>query len=202
MARNKNAAARRAEIAEALYRCIVKKGYANTSVRDIASEANIQFTSIHYYFENKDEILYTVFDYVVVWIGQRFETFIDKHRNKPPIERLKLGMNFIFSEVSGNRELTKAYCEFGYLSLHDEEIRSRMKRSDRAYRRVVEKFLSECLEEMGKKDVDVKDLAAFMVSAVEGACVMWFIDPHGVSLSRLSKVANRLLIDLIEETEG
>lgn len=43
-----------------------QKGYANTTVRDIAAEAGIQSGSIFHHFSNKEEILFGVMNEVVI----------------------------------------------------------------------------------------------------------------------------------------
>jgi AcrR family transcriptional regulator len=48
---------RRGAIANALYRCIREKGFANTSLKDIADQAEMTPSHVAYYFENKASIL-------------------------------------------------------------------------------------------------------------------------------------------------
>jgi len=48
---------RRGLIAKALYRCISRKGYANTSLRDVAEQAGMSASHVGYYFDNKASIL-------------------------------------------------------------------------------------------------------------------------------------------------
>ena len=48
---------RRGTIAAALYRCIHEQGYANTSLKDIASRAGMSPSHVGYYFDNKAAIL-------------------------------------------------------------------------------------------------------------------------------------------------
>lgn len=47
------------EISIALF---AQNGFAETSIRDIAKEADIKSSSIYYYFESKDDILYEILD--------------------------------------------------------------------------------------------------------------------------------------------
>jgi AcrR family transcriptional regulator len=48
---------RRARIVQALHRCIREKGYASTSLTDIAIRAEMSPSHIRYYFDGKDAIL-------------------------------------------------------------------------------------------------------------------------------------------------
>jgi AcrR family transcriptional regulator len=53
---------RRTQIVQALHRCIREKGYAGTSLTDIAVGAGMSPSHIRYYFEGKDAILEYYFD--------------------------------------------------------------------------------------------------------------------------------------------
>jgi AcrR family transcriptional regulator len=48
---------RRGRIATALYRCISRQGYANTSLANVADEAGMSPSHVGYYFDNKAAIL-------------------------------------------------------------------------------------------------------------------------------------------------
>lgn len=48
---------RRHQIIKAAKQCIVQKGLANFSIKDIAKEANLSTGVIYHYFENKDDLL-------------------------------------------------------------------------------------------------------------------------------------------------
>ncbi|UCF38291.1 MAG: TetR/AcrR family transcriptional regulator [Acidobacteriota bacterium] len=49
--------ARKAQILQAAFRCLVSKGYSKLTIRDIAREAGLSLGTIYLYFENKEEIL-------------------------------------------------------------------------------------------------------------------------------------------------
>ncbi len=46
-----------------------KNGFGRTSVRDIASEANVNLAAINYHFKNKDNLYLQVFQYNFDWIS-------------------------------------------------------------------------------------------------------------------------------------
>jgi len=48
---------RRREILDALYRCLLKKPYTETSIKEIGAEAGINYAMLHYYFRSKEDIL-------------------------------------------------------------------------------------------------------------------------------------------------
>ncbi|WP_458122702.1 TetR/AcrR family transcriptional regulator [Paenibacillus sp. Z3-2] len=55
---------KRKRLIAAAYKVFVKKGYVNSSIKDIANEADMTSGLVHYYFKNKEELLLSVQDEV------------------------------------------------------------------------------------------------------------------------------------------
>src|SRR5512133_1186992 len=54
---------RRQQIIEAAYRCFARKGFHQTSMRDIYAEAGLSPGAIYHYFESKDDIIEASFSF-------------------------------------------------------------------------------------------------------------------------------------------
>jgi len=193
MGRKSMAKERRAEIAHGLYQSIARRGYANTSVRDIAKEANIALGMITHYFRSKEEILYAMTEDTYKRYWESFMLFSQKHQKKPPRERLRLSIEFIFLKVAGDKDLIKVFQELWNLSQHDEYLLKSLRKLYRQYRALVAELLLEMLPEEDRQDTTIKDMAAFLVGASEGAALLWFIEPRAISLKKLSSIANQLV---------
>jgi AcrR family transcriptional regulator len=55
--------ARRLQIIDAAYRCFARKGFHQTSMRDIYEEARLSPGAVYHYFRGKDEIIKASFDH-------------------------------------------------------------------------------------------------------------------------------------------
>lgn len=64
-----------------------EKGYAATSIRDIANSLNVSSSLLYYYFKNKEELLFTILES----IGAELLQTIEKEKNKSgkPLEVLR-----------------------------------------------------------------------------------------------------------------
>ena len=184
---------RRAEISQALYRCIVKRGYSKTTVRDIAEEAGMGLGLIHHYFTSKDEILEVLSEEIVGKWQERALGLLEEDKDRDPSERLRAGIDLIFLEIAGDRDLVKVFHELWNLAEHDEALNTALRSLYRQYRKAVASIIEQFLCENEVPGTEAKDLAAFLVSASEGASIQWFIDPRGISLSRLSALACRVV---------
>jgi len=202
MGRKSMARERRAEIAHGLYQSIARRGYANTSVRDIAREADIGLGLITHYFDSKDEILYALADHVFEQYQQSFVRFFESHSDKPPRERLKLGIKFIFVDIAGDRNLIAVFQELINLSRHDKKLRVSLKKLYKRYRDTVAGFLGECAQGSNVSDDDLQRLATFLVSASEGASDQWSLDPRGIRLSEMAEMAGMFVDSFIGQNDA
>ncbi len=184
---------RRTEIADGLFRCIATRGYANTTVRDIAREAGVGLGLITHYFESKDEILYTLADHIFEQYQENFIRFFESHSDKPPKELLKLGIKFMFVDIAGDRNLIAVFQELINLSRHDKDLHISLRKLYKRYRETVAGFLGECARGSNVSDVEIKKLATFLVSASEGVSEQWSLDPRGNKLSEMAAIANRFV---------
>lgn len=58
-----HSAARRQEIIDAAYRCFARKGFHQTTMREIYAEANLSPGAIYHYFDSKDAIIRASFEF-------------------------------------------------------------------------------------------------------------------------------------------
>lgn len=58
-----HSAARRQQIIDAAYRCFARKGFHQTTMREIYAEANLSPGAIYHYFDSKDAIIQASFEF-------------------------------------------------------------------------------------------------------------------------------------------
>jgi AcrR family transcriptional regulator len=75
------------KIAHFAIELFAEKGYAATSIRDIAHSLKVSSSLLYYYFKNKEELLFTILEA----IGEELLHTIDKEKNKAgdPLEVLR-----------------------------------------------------------------------------------------------------------------
>ena len=84
---------RRKRILRALHDCIIEKGYAKTTLADIAKVADMYPSHLLYYFDGKDAILGYYFKNVSEKILQRIDSF----RDKSPEQQIDLLSELFFA---------------------------------------------------------------------------------------------------------
>jgi TetR/AcrR family transcriptional regulator, cholesterol catabolism regulator len=68
----------RQKVLDAAARLFREKGYAGTTMRDVAERCGIRAASLYYHFPSKDEILAEVFDYGVRRVAGAVRTAVDE----------------------------------------------------------------------------------------------------------------------------
>lgn len=83
----KKGADKRARILEGALRAFAKKGFYNTRVSEIASEAGVADGTIYLYFKNKDDLLISLFEDRMEFLISRMEAELEGIGG--PVERLE-----------------------------------------------------------------------------------------------------------------
>lgn len=119
---------RRIQILEALHRCLLKKPFYQTTIKDIAIQAGINHGLLHYYFENKQDILLKYIDFT---FENYYEEFLKRFTSRdgtaaPSPEKIDEQFHWMMHEVAFNREYARIFTEIWALSFHNEAIRQKL----------------------------------------------------------------------------
>ena len=69
---------KRERILEGALRAFAKKGFYNTRISEVASEAGVADGTIYLYFKNKDDVLISLFEDRMEWLIDRLATELDQ----------------------------------------------------------------------------------------------------------------------------
>lgn len=133
------AAGRRAAILRALHDCVIERGFARTTLADIAREAGLSPSHLLYYFPGKDAILDAYFKQVSERILERIEGF-----RAAPLERQIDLLSELFFAGEG---LTRS--EIGFMlecfgaAVHDRQLHRLKADLDRACKQYLAGFFTQ-----------------------------------------------------------
>ncbi len=94
--------ARRQQIIDAAYRCFARKGFHQTTIRDIYEEASLSPGAVYHYFEGKHEIIAASFDFDYERSADLFST---AGESDDPLQSLIDLLSFLFNGLKGAAEL-------------------------------------------------------------------------------------------------
>lgn len=108
-------------ILDAAYKCVAEKGYANISLRDIAKEANVALSQLHYYFGSKKKLFQEIIKRMIGKYTTELEQQIkkDKSDNKEISNILK----YMKEALEKNPELFKILFDLSSLALRSDSFK-------------------------------------------------------------------------------
>ena len=113
---------RRVVILRALWRLMLQKGYASTSLTDVARKARISTSHLAYYFRNKEAML---FELCRALTGGLL-TDVTTHRGESPVEQLHLLASYAFMEPVMPVSDRTIFLELMGLAVHNRRYRPRV----------------------------------------------------------------------------
>ncbi|HEU4430936.1 MAG TPA: TetR/AcrR family transcriptional regulator [Myxococcota bacterium] len=151
---------RRAEIARALYLCMSKRGYANTTLKDIAGAAGMTPSHVGYYFDDQAAIL----EHYALGLCERIvDGFPDL--SEPDAARLiDAVVEFCFGERQLNSEFLGVIQELSGLAVHDARLNRIKTEHAAAWRR----YLEALFQRVGARRLDARDAASIAHALVVG----------------------------------
>ncbi|MBE3597479.1 MAG: TetR family transcriptional regulator [Limnochordaceae bacterium] len=114
-----------ATILDAAYRCLAREGYAAVSMRQIAREAGVALSQLHYYFQSKERLFIEVMrrtteqhlQEVVSWLGQLSAD-----------QRLNGLVRMVRAKLREDPGWFRLLFDFSSLAFHDAEVRRQLRR--------------------------------------------------------------------------
>ncbi len=132
---------RRKEILDALYRCLLRKPYNETTIKDIGEEAGINHAMLHYYFRSKEDILLCFIDSIYEHYRVLSEREAARFRGKAltPRDTLRHVFRFMNTQITTDKKLQTIFVEIWEIALFNRAVNARVK-----------KIYTDWISELGK----------------------------------------------------
>ncbi|AKG36459.1 TetR/AcrR family transcriptional regulator [Paenibacillus durus] len=172
---------RKNQILRATLNAIADKGYDAVTLQDIADYADVSKGVTNYYFENKDDVFYHLFEWLTEKIYQNEHEAIEKETSA--VNKLKAYVNDAFTSPKANKRFFRVYLDF----------LSRASRNTRL-REINLKFYENCwslgreIVLLGNQEgvfsvVDVDQAAAAIRAMIDGSLIQWLMrDDESIEL--------------------
>lgn len=118
---------RRSRILRALHECVIERGYAKTTLADVARGAAMSPSHLLYYFQGTDAILAHYFAIVCRRISGRLEDF----RGEEPERQIRLLAELFFAGRAVKKSEIGFMLECFGVAVHDRRLRSEKTAIDR-----------------------------------------------------------------------
>ncbi len=178
---------RRARILAAFHDCIIDKGYAKTTLRDVARTADMSASHLLYYFAGKDTMLEHYFENVAQRIVERIESFT----GESPEQQIELLADLFFAGKGITRSEIGFMLECFGVAVHDNQIRSDKTKLDR----FCKKYLKELFKQSPGGASNAKAYAEISYAMLIGLRTAAYFDRR-LGLPRARKLFRNQMLSL------
>lgn len=190
----------RAHVLDAAIAVLSKKGIAGTSVQDIANSAGLSKGSVHYHFENKEELLERVLDRSCEIVEERIRAAFQVEGT--PIERVRR----TFAEMwrlrrDGAREM-RVLTELHLAARQNPRLRKVFADAlERARRQIIDTGLGFFVAMGLTPRVSVDIIPRLIIAAMDGLALQHEIEPIPPDVeSEMIRALEALTFALFEQT--
>lgn len=164
-------------ILDAAYNCISSKGYANVSMREIANEAGVALSQLHYYFGSKKEL----FREIIKKMMEKYLLEVESHLKKGETSKEKFSSLVMFFQemLTHNQELFCLLYDLTGLALWSDSFRDLLSTLFKELSNMIEEFIlnnSPLLENL--KMYSSEKLARAILGAMFGVGIQVLLDPN------------------------
>jgi AcrR family transcriptional regulator len=173
----------RDRIVDAAYRALVKRGYHETSMKDIAEEAGVALGLAHYYFETKEDLLVAAIERGCAPLLEELRRVgLPVEGGMPPgvdaYEAARRGFELSKEELRRYRELHILVNDMFGVGLHNPKIGAAVKRFITERRALVAAIAVAMIPQMPRPPAAGPDaIAGAIWGAFHGIAVQKLIDP-------------------------
>ncbi len=167
-AANARGGERRRRILTALHDCVIEKGYAKTTLADVARVAGMSPSHLLYYFRGKDAILEYYFEDMAGRLLERINSFLTER----PEHQIDLLAELFFAEKGMSTSEIGFMLECFGAAVHDEKLHREKSRLDRAFKKYLEALFLQSLRGSGNP----RDTAEIAYSVLIGFLTAAFFD--------------------------
>lgn len=186
--------ARRDQIVNAAWACFARKGYHQTTMQDIATEAGISAGAIYRYFDSKDAVLKAI-NQRSQEMGRALVEWARSQAEGPlgVLEIIGRAMYSVFNDPNFETA-TRVNIEVWPEILRSEELRRGLRQEGTFWRTVVSDLLREA-QKRGevRADIDPEAVFVLLMCAWEGLRHYHLIDPEHFTPERQVEAIQSLL---------
>ncbi|MFI6934619.1 TetR/AcrR family transcriptional regulator [Streptomyces sp. NPDC050287] len=170
----------REDLLEGAKRCLLEKGFARTTARDIVKESGTNLASIGYHYGSKDALLAQAYVSLVEGMGDAFEGDVTAGSAAKPgsLDRFQEVWSNIVDTMREPGGLWRLSVEIVAMGDQMPEVREHLARAQReGARGIVPLFMGGREEDVA--DETVNTLGNFYLVLMLGLAMQWTFDPKG-----------------------
>ncbi|MGW0188281.1 TetR/AcrR family transcriptional regulator [Streptomyces sp. NPDC003362] len=183
----------REDLLEGAKRCLLAKGFARTTARDIVKESGTNLASIGYHYGSKDALLAQAYVSLVEEMGDAFDGGGELRGEPGSLERFRDVWSNIIATMREPGSIWHLSMEIVVMGDQMPEVRDLLAQAQREAGRGLVPLLTGGAEE-DVSDETADTLGQFLVTLMTGIIAQWTFDPNTApDADRLTEGLRRLI---------
>lgn len=170
-------------IIEAAYQTLVKRGYHETSMKDIAAEAGVAPGLAHYYFESKEDLLVAAIEHacrpaIDAWEQAGLSLTAPLPEDADPMAYAQIGFELAKQELRRYRRLFLLTFDMFGVGLHNEKIAAAVRVFIEERRAFIARIVRGVIAGMAERpSASADSIAAALWGSMHGIYLQALLDP-------------------------
>lgn len=165
---------RRSQLTKAAYQVVSRKGYYNFTIKDIAKEAGLSTGLVHYYFKDKQDLLFNL----LKEMNLNLKVYLNKSisQSDDPAAKLMIFIRQAFDLVVNEKDYSYVLFDFWTQINRNEKMKRANIKLFQSYRDECSQILKEGIEKGIFKDLDINYHTTIIISLIQGMIIQYVID--------------------------
>jgi AcrR family transcriptional regulator len=171
------------KIVDAAYRTLVRRGYHETSIKDIAAEAAVAPGLAHYYFQTKEDLLVAAIEHgcqpaLKAWEAAGLNPTGELPEDADPLAMARLGFDLAKQELRQYSDLFRLTFDMFGVGTHNPKIAAAVRQFIDERRAFIARISQGVIAGMRRKpDSSADAIAAAIWGSLHGIYLQKVIDP-------------------------
>ncbi|MFJ4653660.1 TetR/AcrR family transcriptional regulator [Nocardia sp. NPDC088792] len=154
--------------------CLFEKGYARTTVRDIATASGVSMAAIGYHFGSKEALLTAALGDATREWGAELEKALEDSADDDAADRFAARWDAVRESIATNRGLWAATFD----ALSHEETRAQLAGDTRESRAGLARLFGSAEDDTTENGEDARTVGALYQALLIGVAAQYLIDPE------------------------
>jgi len=172
-----------AQILQAAEKLFAKKGFYPTTIDEIAKEAKSAKGTIYLYFNNKEDLFFSVIETKLDLLLNKIQEAVEKPGSASQRIKAAIGIHLKFLEENKNFFKVMESFPEGLKKKLERKLKGRVVEKQSRYIEILDRLIQEAIERKEIKALDSKKLAIILMGIVHSLTVYWISQREKKSLS-------------------
>jgi AcrR family transcriptional regulator len=167
----------REQLLEGAKRCLLERGYARTTARDIVAASGTNLASIGYHFGSKEALLNAAVIEVIGDWGEGFADSLPTELREGALEQLRAMLTSYIETMNSQRPLFAASFEAFAFSERVPELREQFAAAYELSRESLPGMVPQ-VAAATDDDAERRAVGSVLLSLIAGVSLQWLVDPE------------------------